>query len=148
MSPCPREEEALALVRAGRWPDGCDDEMRAHVAGCVSCGQCVQIASMLPTDYRAAVRTAPVPTSGLVWWRVQRRAREEAARTVARVVTMVQAASVIIGLAVAIGIAGTDNVLRTFALGPIPAWSIPLLLALSAWLALAPVAVYFTVGRD
>ena len=147
MSQCPREQEALTLIRAGRWPDGCDDELRAHVSVCVPCNESVQIASMLTADYRAAVRTAPVPTSGLVWWRVQRRARQEAARTVARVVTTVQAASVVIGLAVAIGIAGADNVLRTFALGPVPAWSIPLLLALSAWLALAPVAVYFAV-RD
>jgi hypothetical protein len=67
---CTREQEALDLVRAGRWPEGCDDELRAHVATCVHCSESVPIASLLTADYHAAVRTAPVPTSGLVWWRV------------------------------------------------------------------------------
>jgi len=151
MSHCPREQEALDLVRAGRWPDGCDDKIRAHVAACVPCGECVEIASMLTADYRSAVRTAPVPTSGLVWWRVQRRAREDAARTVARVVTMVQGLSVLLGIAVAVGIAGADNLKRTLAMVSVttlPQWSIPLLLAITVWLALAPVAVYFAVSGD
>lgn len=147
MSHCAREQEALDLVRSGRWPDGCDDEIRTHIATCAACGESVQIASMLTADYRAAVRTAPVPTSGLVWWRVQRRARQEAARTVARVVTLVQGLSVLLGIAVAVGIAGADNLRHALTLGPLPAWSIPLLLAITAWLALAPVAVYFAV-RD
>lgn len=156
MSDCTREQETLDLVRAGRWPDGCDDETRAHVASCAQCGESVQIASLLTNDYRAAARAAHVPTSGLVWWRVQRRAREEAARNAARVVTLVQAISVVIGVAAALGIAGAQNVSRAFSFAPkelfsittLSQWSIPLLLALTVWLALAPVAVYLAVSRD
>jgi hypothetical protein len=154
MSDCPREQEALELVRAGRWPDGCDDETRAHVAACVDCGGSVRVSSLMAAEYHAALRTAHVPGSGLVWWRAQRRAREEAQRTAARVVTVVQGASVAIGIAAAVGIAGTDGVSRAFALVPKallslgPQWSVPLLLGLTVWVALAPVALYLAVSRD
>jgi hypothetical protein len=156
MSDCPREQEALELVRAGRWPDGCDDETRAHVATCVDCGGSVQVASLLAHEYHAALRSVRVPASGLVWWRAQRRAREEAQRTAARVVTVVQGASVAIGVAAALAIAGTDGVSRAFALVPkgllslasLSQWSVPLLLGLTVWLALAPVALYLAVSRD
>jgi predicted anti-sigma-YlaC factor YlaD len=156
MTDCPREQETLDLVRAGRWPDGCDDETRAHVASCSLCRESVQIASLLTDDYRAAVRTARVPTSGLVWWRVQRRAREEAARNAARVVTLVQGICVVIGVAVALGIVGAQNLSRAFSFAPnelfnaatLSQWSLPILLALMVWLTLAPVAVYLAVSRD
>lgn len=151
MSDCPREQETLDLVRAGRWPAGCDDELRTHVASCAHCAESVQVASLLTDDYHAALRTARLPTSGLVWWRVQRRAREEAARNAARVVTLVQAISVVTGLAIALGIAS-----RAFSFVPsdlispatLSQWSLPLALAITVWLTLAPVAVYLAVSRD
>jgi hypothetical protein len=151
MSDCPRQQEALDLVRAGRWPAGCDDDLRTHVASCAHCGEAVQVASLLTDDYRTALRTARVPTSGLVWWRLQRRAREEAARNAARVVTLVQAISVLIGLAVALGIANrafsfaSRELVSTITLSQ---WGFPLLLAVTVWLTLAPVAVYLAVSRD
>jgi predicted anti-sigma-YlaC factor YlaD len=154
MSDCPREQEALELVRAGRWPNGCDEELRAHVAACADCGGSVQVASLMASESNAAMRTAHVPGSGLVWWRVQRRAREEAARTAARLVTAVQAVTVTIGIAAAVSIAGADTVSHVLASVPkevmsvIPQWTTPVLLGLTAWLALAPVAVYLAVTRD
>ena len=156
MTDCPREQETLDLVRAGRWPDGCDDETRAHITACAQCAESVQIASLLADDFRAAVRTARLPSSGLVWWRVQRRAREEAARNAARVVTLVQGICVVIGVAVALGIVGAQNLSRAFSFGSndlwsaatFSQWSLPIMLALTVWLALAPVAVYLAVSRD
>ncbi len=156
MSECAREQEALDLVRAGRWPDGCDDETRAHITACADCGASVQVASMLAADYHAALRSARVPSSGLVWWRTQRRAREEAARTAARVITMLQAGSVAAGVALAVGIAGADKFGRVLSAvshemstaGVFSQWSVPLLLGLAAWAAMAPVAVYLAVSRD
>ena len=151
MSDCSRQQETLDLVRAGRWPAGCDDDQRAHVASCSHCGEAVQVATLLTDDYRAALRTARVPTSGLVWWRLQRRAREDAARNAARVVTLVQAISVLIGLAVALGIANrafsfaSRELASTITLSQ---WGLPLLLAVTVWLTLAPVAVYLAVSRD
>lgn len=151
MSECPREQETLDHVRAGRWPNGCDEDVRAHVAACASCGGSVQVATLMAADYRAALRTARVPSSGLVWWRVQRRAREDAERNAARVVTMVQGVSVAVGVAVAVGITGADRVsatLRAFDFATLSYLGMPLLFAVTAWLAIAPVALYLAVSRD
>lgn len=149
MSECPRMQEALDLVRSGRWPNGCDEETRTHIAECGDCGDGVQVASLIAADYHAAVRTARVPSSGLVWWRAQRRARQEAARTAARIVTMVQGVSVAAGVTAAVVIAGPESVTRALTfMTTLPTWSLQLLLGLTATLALAPVAVYLTASRD
>ena len=149
MSECPRAQEALDVVRAGRWPDGCDDETRAHIGACTDCSESVQVASMIAADYHAAVRSARVPSSGLVWWRAQRRAREEAERTATRVITALQGASVAIGLTTAVAIVGPEAVSKAFAfVSAMPGWSLPLLAVLTASLALTPVAVYLAVSRD
>jgi hypothetical protein len=136
----------LDLVRAGRWPDGCDEETRSHVGACSDCAESVQVASMIAADYHAAIRTAPVPSSGLVWWRAQRRAREEAERAATRAITVVQGASVAIGVAVAAAIIGPGRALAF--LSAMPGWTLPLLAVLTASLALTPVAVYLAASRD
>jgi hypothetical protein len=152
-SDCPLEQETLAIVQAGRWPAGCDDASRAHVDACRTCGDIVRIASLIAVDYQAGLRTARVPNSGLIWWRMQRRARQEAVRTASRVITIVQAIAVAAGVAVAMGIIFATS--RSFSIAPaemsstiLAQWGIPLLIALAAWLALAPVAVYFAVSKD
>src|SRR4029077_4519383 len=103
-SECPREQETLAVVQAGRWPDGCDDAGRAHAEGCPVCSDIVRIAALVSADSQAGIRTAHVPNSGLIWWRMQRRARQEAVRTASRVITIVQAIAVAAGVSVAMGI--------------------------------------------
>jgi len=150
---CPLEQETLAVVQAGRWPDGCDDASRAHANACPVCGDIVRVATLVANDYQASLRTARVPNSGLVWWRMQRRARQEAVRTASRVITIVQAIAVAAGVAIATGIIAAAS--RSFSIAPaevsstiLAQWGIPLLIALAAWLTLAPVAVYFAVSKD
>ena len=99
MSECLQEQETLAIVHAGRWPDGCDDASRAHVNECTICGDIVRIGTLIANDYQASVRTARVPNSGLVWWRMQRRTKQEAVRNASRVITIVQAIAVAAGVA-------------------------------------------------
>lgn len=153
MSECLQEQETLAIVHAGRWPDGCDDASRAHIKECTTCGDIVRIGAVIANDYQASVRTAHIPNSGLVWWRMQRRTKQEAVRNASRVITIVQAIAVAAGVAVAIGILVATG--RAFSFGPadvsqamLAQWGIPLLIALAAWLALAPVAVYLAVSKD
>jgi hypothetical protein len=150
---CPLEQETLAIVHTGRWPHGCDDASRAHIDACTICGDIVRMASLVNADYQASLRTAHVPNSGLIWWRMQRRTRQEAVRTASRVITIVQAIAVAAGVAVAIGIIAATG--RAFSFAPsdvsptiLAQWGIPLLIALAAWLALAPVAVYLAVSKD
>jgi anti-sigma factor RsiW len=153
MTNCPQENETLSMVQAGRWPDGCDDAMRTHLDACSTCADIVRVGSLIAADYHASLRTAHVPASGLVWWRMQRRTRQEAIRTASRVITVVQAIAVAAGVAVAIGILVATS--RAFSFGAadlskavLAQWSIPLIIGLVSWLALAPVAVYLAVSKD
>jgi hypothetical protein len=150
---CPQENETLSLVHAGRWPHGCDDAMRTHAATCSTCADIVRVGSLIAADYHASLRSAHVPASGVVWWRMQRRTRQEAIRTASRVITVVQAIAVAAGVAVAIGILVATG--RAFSFSPtevsrtvLAQWGVPLIIGLVSWLALAPVVVYLAVSKD
>jgi hypothetical protein len=149
---CPREQETLAIVQTGRWPDGCDAAGRSHIEACPVCGDIIRVASLIANDYRTGLPTAHVPNSGLIWWRIQRRARQDARRTASRVITIVQAIAVAAGVAVAIGIIAATS--RTLSFSPaeisrtiFAQWGMPLLVAVVSWLALAPVALYLAVSK-
>jgi hypothetical protein len=153
MNNCPQEQETVAIVQAGRWPDGCDDAMRTHLGACSTCAEIVRVGSLITADYHASLRRAHVPASGAVWWRMQRRTRQEAIRTASRVITIVQAIAVAAGVAVAIGILVATS--RAFSFSPaevsrtvLAQWGVPVIIALASWLALAPVAVYLAVSKD
>ncbi|HEX3577410.1 MAG TPA: hypothetical protein VHY33_02505 [Thermoanaerobaculia bacterium] len=151
MNDCPQEQETLAIVQAGRWPDGCDDVLRTHLAACPTCADIVRVGSLIAADYHASLRSSRVPASGLVWWRMQRRSRQEAIRTASRVITIVQAIAVASGVAVAIVIIVATGV--SFRPTPIShtdlaQWALPLIIGLVSWVMLAPVAVYLAVSKD
>ena len=87
---CRREQDVLDAVAAGRWPDRCHEELRAHVAGCAICADVVVVAQSFQDDHDVAWRTAQVPPSGRVWWRAEMRARQEAACKATQPITFVQ----------------------------------------------------------
>jgi hypothetical protein len=146
---CLREDEVVDVVSAGRWPDGCEGELRDHVATCAHCGELAMVASAILDDRNAAIRFASIPPSGAVWWRVQMRAYQDAQRAAAQTVTLVQAVALLAALAVAAAILGTQVLATPIAwLGrmsvTIPAWTVPLAVAMlvvtipaAVWLALA-----------
>ena len=146
---CEREAEVWRAVEARHWPERCDEELRAHVAGCESCGDLAEVASVLVDEEEIAVRAAHVPSSGLVWWRAQMRVRQDAARTVRRTISALQAAVVVvamIGAAFALRAAGGFGwVSSAFAQVH---FSLPVIVALAAPLLLAPAVVYFAVSKD
>jgi hypothetical protein len=161
MTPCDREEQLLEVVRAGRWPELCGPELSSHIAGCAPCAELVSVASALAGDHQANLREAPVPPSGLVWWRIQKRAKEEALRTANRAATTIQAVSVAAGVAIALVILGTFRDVHTLlqslkdVVNPVHfpavatlAQSFPLAMALLTCLALAPVALYLVFAPD
>ena len=151
---CPRESEILDMLMTARWPDACGDELRAHAQSCASCADLVLVATAITSD----VPEAHVPTSGVVWWRMQRRDREEAARAASRTITIVQASSILAAIAVVLTILGgvsamseswrrgMGNALQL--LNNIPQWGLPLLFTLALVLVLAPVALYFAVREE
>jgi predicted anti-sigma-YlaC factor YlaD len=143
---CPHENETLA----GR-------ALEEHLAQCASCREVAIVSTAIAADFRAAERAAHVPTSGLVWWRIQRRERQEAMQTASRAVTVVQAISIAVGVVIALGLAAAYKWLdrlpevlprELMSAATLAQWSTPLALGVVACLMLAPVALYFAVAHD
>ena len=146
---CAREEEVLELLNADRWPADCGDELRAHVASCAVCGDLADAASAIFEDREELLREAELPGSGIVWWRMQLRARNEAAREARKTIATVQGLAVAVAVIVAItllnfmtpGWLGSVKDAVTIDLTTLV--GVPLLvLALIAWLALTPIAAW------
>jgi hypothetical protein len=164
---CDREQDVLDALSAGRWPDRCDADLRAHVESCGLCTDLAEVATALLDDHDSAWREARVPPSGVVWWRAQLRAREEAARAAGRPLAFIQgvAASFALWLVVALVRAVPPGYLSTWrgwgaAAIPYVTSSLPdvarltaaiplgVLVILGAWLLLAPIAIYFAVADE
>lgn len=169
MTGCTREPELVEAIRAGRWPEACDPALRAHVDACGSCAELAAIVVPLTGEHQALLAEATVPSSAIVWWRAQRRVRQEAAARAAQPVTVVQG----IVLACAAGLLATvlGIFVPTFrrglgwALGAATDWSnfpLPHVIAdpfasplIAAGIAIAgaclialPVALYLALSQD
>jgi hypothetical protein len=96
---CIREQEVLDALAADATCEEWSDDLRAHVDACAICGDVVAVALPLLQEHQQAVEGAQPPSSGIVWWRAQMRARQEAARAATRPITVVQALAVVSGTA-------------------------------------------------
>ena len=146
---CAREAELLDAIGAGRWPERCDGELVSHVARCAECSETAVVAAALFDERRVAARDASVPSSGLVWWRMQMRARREAAVRVERTLSFGHALVVAGASGVALAILGGAWLAGAFELPPLPfSWIWIAGLAGAACLVLAPVAVWFAMTEE
>ncbi len=150
---CQCEDQVVDALASGTWPDGATDALQAHVAGCAECQAITAVAPLLRQEYLAADSEADLPSSGQVWWRARVRARAEAERAAARplfIAQAVAAASAVGALAALVSWYWPKiqaSLLHNGA-GDSPSLGLPLLLALGAWLLLAPVALYLVFARD
>jgi predicted anti-sigma-YlaC factor YlaD len=154
---CQREIEVLAAVMDGRWPAGCEAELRAHAASCSDCSEVVLVAGALRRDHHAAMSEATVPHGSVVWFRAQRRARREALETARRTITAVQtgsiAAAAVVGAALIGGIGALlARVADGFHFGAfdlvMPAPDVLVLAAVATGIVLAPLTVWLLVAED
>ncbi len=164
---CLRSSDVASAAIAGELLNPADGELGRHLAECEACRDLALVASALRGERDRIRRSAPAPSAGLVWWRAQLRARQEAERRAAAPVTLVHAAAFVAGLVAAvvsflafarwIGPASLTEFLPTFPtwsetaqsladLSPVLRWA--LALGASAWLILGPVALYLTLRRD
>ena len=98
---CPREAETIRAAwsdapsaagdtrRANRQLG--DPDLLAHIAECQTCSEIAVLAAALRQERSEAYAQARPPAAGAVWWRAERRAREEAARKAATPISLVHA---------------------------------------------------------
>jgi hypothetical protein len=145
---CPREHEAMTTVASGQWPDGCADELRAHIAACAICSDVLEVARAVHDDHEAVESKAQISPAGLVWWRAELKARQEAMRTASRPMTLVQAFGAASGIGMALGLVSlTWPWLREFLSFSLFPWSLVIAFAL-AILLIAPLAMYFVLSDE
>ena len=167
MNECDREEDVLDALAARRWPDRAPDDLRLHVTTCTVCADLAEVATAVLDDRQQLWSEARVPPAGVVWWRAQLRAREDAARAAGRPVAFIQgvAASVSLWLMVALFRALPDGYVSEWSaslMGSLPALTftmadvariaaaVPIIVfvLIAAWLVLAPVAIYFAAADE
>lgn len=140
---CDREFDVLTAATSVA-----GEELRAHLASCSSCRELYDVARSIADDRANLMRNAPVPGAGLVWWRANMRGQREAARAAVRAGSLVQVALLLAAVIIALATLGISvdvhAVARSIAASTV---AIPLM-ALAAWLILAPVAVYFAVTEE
>jgi hypothetical protein len=149
MTTCRYETDVLAAVAAGSW-DHAPEDLKLHVTTCRACADLALVSQLLKTDHAAVVAEANVPSAGQVWWRVQMRARAEAAEAAARPLFVAQAIA-------SAAIIGALAALVTW-LWPSGGWhlastspnelSVTALVAIGAWVVLAPIALYLVFARE
>jgi hypothetical protein len=167
---CCREEDVLDALSSGRWPDRADEELRTHVAACAICADVVAVASAVLEVRDSEPADMRIPSSAVMWWRAQMRARQEAAREAARpinvahVIALVSVAALTVVALVALspwfggllggwigGVRETASLdmaaLRAPSALLAGGWMLPALM-IGVWLVLAPVAIYFAVADD
>ena len=155
---CTRESEIFEAIAAGR---ALSDELGAHAAGCAICRDLAGVASAIHHDFNAAMREAHVPSSGVAWWRIQRRAQEKAVRVASRTVTFVQLATLAGTACLVLAILGGMSLMKQdwklwidrayfsaidyFASPAIMLWAAPIAFM---FLTLVPFAIYYAVTEE
>lgn len=165
---CVREADVVEAVASGAWETSVDRELAAHVDVCPVCADVVVVARAMRDAHVLACQEARVPSAGVVWWRAELRARQEAARAAARPMTFVQVIAGACGVGAVLTLASLLSPWMGSTLGGLivmPPLHLPevdatvvtsllaqggrgLLLAVGAWLVLVPIAVYFVLARD
>ena len=163
---CPREQDLLDALTAGRWPERCAAELREHVHHCAICSDLVEVVGALFDARDVVYADVAVPASGTVWWRAQMRARREATIRAARPVTVIQAVAACLGLVAVIGLYflvapwlgaffTPPSSFMPFrfdgftmpAMESVKQWAWPIAIILGTWLIVAPIAIYLT-GKE
>ena len=130
----------------------CDDERHTQ-----------EVEALMRAEHQAACKEAQPPAAGIVWWRAQRRLRDERLRAAARPMTVVHAISgaCAVGVAAAllqflaswlrqwISAVGDLARLVEFDVAALSApYAVVLLMVVVASLVIAPLAVYVALSDD
>jgi hypothetical protein len=165
---CPREADLWSAIASGAWPETADADLRTHVAHCTPCRELELVAVGLSTEGAAVREEGTPPSSAIVWWRAQMRARQEAAKAADRPISIVQSLAIACAAGLVLGLIGTVAAWVRGSVGFLSGWTIsraditalvgaidltsrwvfmPALLV-AATLVIMPIAVYVIVADD
>jgi hypothetical protein len=87
---CSFENELMQALKDGHWPQGCGEELRAHVNGCNACSDLVLVMETFQQARNETELAALQGSPSLLWWRAQLRRRYAAEERVSRPITIAQ----------------------------------------------------------
>jgi hypothetical protein len=164
-APCSREPDVLRAV-AREWRGDIDDEVVRHAAECPRCAAVRAAAELLRDEHARIAQAAHVPTAAAMWWRLDRRLRDERVARLQRLALATQAVTLAAsaGAAVAVfqmvapwvsrpgtgvsttweaGLAMLTAWTRSISwIEVASAWALPIALAAAAWILLVPAVLY------
>lgn len=163
---CAREQDVLDALVTERWPERADADLRRHVDDCAICSDLVAAVGPILDARESTPEDAHIPSSAVMWWRAQMRARQEAAREAARPITVAQivgsasavAAAIVLAIALfpllrSSVLARAETLAIEWPTVDLPlaflsqGWLIPALI-LGIWLVLTPLALYLAFADD
>jgi len=100
---CAQATEISEALKDGRWPQGCDPELRTHVDACRSCRDLVLVTQIFQEARNKSGPTERFDSPGLLWWRAQLRRRNAAVERVSKPITVAQRFAVLVNLLVVAG---------------------------------------------
>jgi hypothetical protein len=164
-SSCPREADVLRAAARG-WRGDADVRLTEHVAACARCTEVRAAADLLRAQHVRDMQGAPVPSSAAMWYRLERRLRDEHARRLQRIAFATQAIvlAATAGGAGAVlqiaspwlpgvrGVAADTWHALTVLLGGVAqlttAWTLPIAIVAVAWLLLLPAALFLGLADE
>jgi hypothetical protein len=145
---CRFEPAVLRAVRLGN----VEEEVRQHTGECRECAELLELAGLLDADRREAMAGASLPPAGALWFQMKLRAAREGKLRSLRMARLIQGASLLSAVAIAIATLGIPQLPELLAAAgtirpAVSPWAIPLLGASALFALLAPVAVWLGVAR-
>jgi hypothetical protein len=97
---CNREMEVMETISSGRH----DASLDQHIQSCALCQDVVTVVRALHEERTEALAEVRVPPAGLVWWKAELRARQDAMRIAQRPLTVTHAFAGACAIGVGIGL--------------------------------------------
>jgi hypothetical protein len=162
---CCREQEVIDALVTERWPERVPGDLREHVEACAICSDLATAVAPILADREDLSHEGHIPSSAVMWWRAQMRARQQAARDAARPLNVAHLVGAMCALMViAAGIMWISPVARTWLTDFSPNIGIGaalveggrtffsqgwvLAMGLAWLLLLAPLAIYVAIAQD
>jgi hypothetical protein len=161
---CAREADVLRAVARG-WRAEADAEVAHHALECRRCAAVRAAAELLRADHVRMAQSAHVPPAAALWWRLERRLRDERVARLQRIALATQAITLAASAGAAVAVfqmvvpwlAPGSGIRSTWEAGlamltawarstswtdVASAWALPLALVAAAWILLVPAVLY------